>query len=104
MSVTMMKRARVNIPIKDVESIYWSRARGEVLKQLRYKRPREECVKRVSELTPDDSISLGLLIKLERGDAKTVPIKTLRKVALGLGTPLYEVSLDRLLREVLAVD
>lgn len=104
MSVTIAK-PRVNISVKDVQSVKWSKDRGEALRKLRYDRPRESCIRRMTEeLGEDNAISFQLWVKLEKGGAKSVPIETLRKIAVGLGTPLGEVSLERLLKEVLAVD
>lgn len=105
MSVTIERKAtKVNIPVQSVHAINWSKPRGEVLRKLRFGRSRESCIKRMIEVC-DEPISRRLWEKIEYAeDVKTVPLETLRKIALGLSTPLQEVSLDRLLKELLSVD
>ncbi len=106
MSTTEARRSTrgMSIPVQSVHAINWSQPRGEVLKKLRFGRSREACVRRMAE-SCDEPISRRLWEKIEYAEGvKTVPVETLRKIALGLSTPIQEISLDRLLDELLAVN
>lgn len=87
----------MKVSLEDVESLRWSEGKAKVLYRLRDGRSREYCCDRIKQ--KGGRLAPSTWAKLELNTSLSVPMHTLRLVAVGVG-----LTIEELVQELTSAD